>query len=55
MDAREPAQPGTPPELHQHRLGLVIARVADGDQLGARLVGGAMERRVPEVARSLFQ
>jgi hypothetical protein len=54
MNAREPGQPGSPNELQQKRLGLIVARVPDRNAIGVRRHRCAMEEVVAQSTRRVF-
>ncbi len=53
--AAQPAGAGAPEEAQQHRLGLVVGGVGDGDDSGAAVQAHPLEERVARVARRYFE
>lgn len=51
MDACKTAQASTPQETKQHRLGLIVLGVADGNRLASACLGVGLKGRVAGIAR----
>ena len=55
MNRRQPARPGATHEPQQHGLGLIVARVSHGDDVGLPPLADTFEKCVARLARGLFQ
>src|SRR5207253_2542020 len=54
VDGGQPAGAGAAQQTQQKRLGLIVARMAGGDEFGAELEPRALEERMARVSRGVF-